>query len=73
MVLSGVPFYEEGDDALFGDDDESQDEEPAQAALKSKSSENKFEDGGHKPLKNVLAGVVADKIAVEKREKMQLI
>ena len=27
MVLSGVPFWEEGDDALFGDMDEEEDSE----------------------------------------------
>lgn len=85
MVLSGVPFYEESDDALFGDmDDDSSDEEAQntpkeQEAPKRLGDKNKvqvdddrFDDDGHKPLKNVLAIKVADKIAEDKREKMQL-
>lgn len=87
MVLSGVPFYEESDDALFGDmsGEESGNEEEDKPETpktkkhfgrpqdkKKKEEVNKFNDEGHKPLKNVLAGVVADKIADEKREKMQL-
>ena len=88
MVLSGVPFYEESDDALFGDmsgeetgnEEEEKPETPktkkhfGRPQEKKKTVEvNKFEEpDGHKPLKNVLAGIVADKIADEKREKMQL-
>lgn len=34
---------------------------------------NQFEEEGHKPLKNVLAGQVAEKIAKQKKEKLQLI
>lgn len=35
--------------------------------------DDRFDEGGHKPLKNVLATKVAEKIASEKREKMQLL
>ena len=84
MVLSGVPFYEESDDALFGnmDDDESASEEekpptpkeqkrPMKPGGKRKPNEvHKFDEDGHKPLKNILALKVAEKIADEKREKM---
>lgn len=41
---------------------------------KRKANEvHKFDEDGHKPLKNILALKVAEKIADEKREKMQLI
>ena len=74
MVLSGVPFWEEGDEALFGDmddDEEESEEEKAPVQQKGppgknrgkKGNDDKFDDDGHKPLKNVLAGKVADKIA----------
>lgn len=54
-VLSGVPFWEEGEDAMF----ESEEEEE----LGQSTDDNRFDEGGHKPLKNVLAGKVADKVA----------
>ncbi len=76
MVLSGVPFWEDGDEALFDNVSEGdQEEESPKAAQKenkltnfsSKSvkkgkkdfEKNKFEEEGHKPLKNVLALQVA--------------
>jgi hypothetical protein len=67
MVLAGVPFWEEGDEALFADLDD-EDEDSHQEA-----DANGFEDGGHRPLKNVLATRVAERMANEKREKMQLL
>jgi len=71
MVLSGVPFYEEGDDALFGDDSETeQEDQDTKKNAKAAQDDNRFDEDGHKPLKNVLATKVADKIANEKREKM---
>lgn len=94
MVLSGVPFWEEGDDTLFGDsaEDEGAHEQEelheapeatpsnSRPALRGKGDKKKkekdddrFEEGGHRPLKNVLATKVAEKVADEKREKMQLI
>jgi hypothetical protein len=79
MVLSGVPFYEEGDDALFGDMDEEESEQEvatpqkdARGRPKGKLGESKFPEEGHRPLKNELAGKVAEKVALDKREKMQL-
>jgi len=78
MVLSGVPFWEDGDDSLFADmdGDESSEEEEKKpqrrGTLKKKVDDDRFEQGGHKPLKNVLATKVAEKIATEKRDKMQL-
>jgi hypothetical protein len=87
MVLSGVPFYDdEGDDSNFVSDleenESDQEEEDAAAKKKAgvgkagrrstKMSDNKFDDAGHNPLKNVLATTVAEKLAQEKREKMQL-
>jgi hypothetical protein len=36
-------------------------------------NESKFDDGGHRPLKNVLAAKVSEKIAIEKRAKMLLL
>jgi hypothetical protein len=72
MVLSGVAFWEEGDDSLFADmdDDESSEEEPTpknggkggKGSQKTKD-DNRFDEGGHRPLKNVLAGKVSEKIA----------
>ena len=41
-------------------------------SLEFEISEDRFDEGGHRPLKNVLATKVAEKIAQEKREKMQL-
>ena len=41
--------------------------------LKGKKGNDKFDEGGHRPLKNVLASKVAEKIAQEKRTKMQLL
>lgn len=77
MVLSGVPFWEEGEDALFDSDDEDaqsgaegQAEEPAH--VEAKVDDDRFDEGGHKPLRNVLAAKVVDKLADQKREKMQL-
>lgn len=67
MVLAGVPFWEEGDEALFADLDD-EDEDSHQEA-----DANGFEEGGHRPLKNVLATRVAERMANEKREKMQLL
>lgn len=79
MVLAGVNFYDEGDDALFGDlnDEESSEEEDfkRKSMMKKKKKsgeEDRFDEEGHKPLKNALANIVAEKIAEEKREKMQL-
>ena len=76
MVLSGVPFWEDGDEALLENVSEGdQDEETPKAAQKDNDAtnftsqslkkgkkdfeKNKFEDEGHKPLKNVLALQVA--------------
>lgn len=80
MVLSGVPFWEEGDDTLFADGPVEEEEEevkesnslePAQNGRRRKQEdEDRFEKGGHRPLKNVLASKVTEKIADEKREKM---
>jgi hypothetical protein len=72
MVLSGVPFYEDGEEALMAGSDSGDSEEEVDTPKKG-GDVNKFDDGGHKPLKNVLAGQVAEKIAREKREKNQLI
>jgi hypothetical protein len=69
------------------DDEDSNEDEEGNAALQrsktvlnatakrsTKNSEvNKFDDAGHNPLKNVLAGLVAEKLAQEKREKIQLV
>ena len=75
MVLSGVPFWEEGDDALFGDMDEEEESEEDRSSKqrggqpgkgkgqKGGADDNQFDEGGHKPLKNVLAAKVAEKIA----------
>jgi uncharacterized protein YwqG len=49
----------------FYDDD--QEEE------KAEESDHEFDDRTHQPLKNELSTKVAEKIAKEKREKMQLI
>lgn len=70
MVLAGVPFWEEGDEALFAalNDDDEDGEHKATA-----SDADRFEDGGHRPQKNILATIVAERIAKEKREKMQLL
>jgi hypothetical protein len=82
MVLSGVAFWEEGDEALFADLDEGSESEeedqatkggqPAKKTSKAAADDNRFEEGGHRPLKNVLAGKVAEKIAQEKGAKGQL-
>jgi len=69
MVLSGVPFLEEGDDSLLGDIDEGSDSDDS-TAKKGRTDENKFDEEGHKPLKNVLATQVAEKIAKEKTQKL---
>ena len=80
MVLSGVPFWEDGDEALLENVSEGdQDEETPKAAQKDNNptnfsgqslkkgkkdfEKNKFEEEGHKPLKNVLALQVAEKMA----------
>lgn len=71
MVLAGVPFWEEGDEALFAalnDDDEDEERKTSPG-----DEADRFEDGGHRPLKNILATTVAERIAKEKREKMQLL
>jgi len=76
MVLSGVPFYEEGDDALFADMDETEEEEVDHrrgAKKPARQTVTKFDDDGHKPLKNVLATKASEKVALEKQEKRQLI
>lgn len=77
MVLSGVPFWEDGDEALFdnvSEGDQEEEESPkaaqkdnkitnfsSQSVKKGKKDfeKNKFEEEGHKPLKNVLALQVA--------------
>jgi hypothetical protein len=61
MVLSHVSFWEEGDDALFednsdDDNEQSKDQEPSA-----------FDEGGHRPLKNVLSQIVTERIANEKK------
>ena len=56
MVLSGIPFWEEGDDSFFGDsedDNGSEDEGNSKEKKLEYINESKFEDGGHRPLKNV--------------------
>ena len=74
MVLAGVPFWEEDDAALLGDitdftdEDEENDEENDQRA-----DDNQFEEGGHRPLRNLLSEQVAERMANEKREKLQLL
>ena len=86
MVLSGVPFYEEGDDTLFADGPIEEEEEeaapevtprndfnPKSGRKRKQKEEDRFDEGGHRPLKNVLASKVSEKIADEKREKMQLV
>lgn len=76
MVLSGIPFWEEGDDSFFGDsedDNGSEDEGNSKEKKLEYINESKFEDGGHRPLKNVLASKVAEKVAIEKRTKMLLL
>jgi hypothetical protein len=79
MVLSGVPFWEEGDDTLFADGPVEEEEEEVKESngdptpnnrRRKQEDEDKFEKGGHRPLKNVLATKVTEKIADEKREKM---
>lgn len=63
MVLSGVTFWDEGDDTLFGSMDSSSDSESEndkkqpnkRNQKKGKPDDDRFEPGGHKPLKNVLA------------------
>ena len=55
-VLSGVPFWEEGEDAMFESDEEEGD-------VGQSVDNDRFDEGGHKPLKNVLAGKVSDKVA----------
>lgn len=74
MVLSGVPFWEDGDEALLENVSEGdQDEETSKSADNNATNftgqslkkgkkdfeKNKFEEEGHKPLKNVLALQVA--------------
>lgn len=74
MVLSGVPFWEDGDEALLENVSEGdQDEETPKSADNNATNftgqslkkgkkdfeKNKFEEEGHKPLKNVLALQVA--------------
>ena len=66
MVLAGVPFWEEGDEALFGDMTDEEEENDQQA------NDNQFEEGGHRPLRNELADKVAERMANEKREQRQL-
>ncbi len=82
MVLSGVPFWEDGDEALlenFSEGDQEEEEESPKAAQKDTNptnfsgqglkkgkkdfEKNKFEEEGHKPLKNILALQVAEKMA----------
>ena len=80
MVLSGVPFYDDdGDDSAFMDELENEsEEETSQNRMKAgarrvRNDTKGFDVGGHNPLKNRLAEIVTEKIAQEKREKMQLV
>ena len=57
MVLSGVPFWEEGDDSFFGEsEDETGEAEEEKERIKADIANDQFEEGGHRPLKNKLAG-----------------
>ena len=80
-VLSGLTFWDEGDESLLADMDSGSEEEIEKKPtpitkrnLKDKGKKNKnddrFEEGGHRPLKNVLATKVSEKIGKEKREKI---
>ena len=66
-VLSGLPFWEEGEDALFNDDDpyNDNDENNPQYSL--------ADDGAEGPYRNQLAEQVTQRIALDKKHKNQLI
>lgn len=74
MVMSGVPFYEDdGEENNFMSDIEEDASNDDEGARRRPREDNRFDQAGHNPLKNVLANIVAEKIAQEKRDKMQLV
>ena len=72
MVMSGVPFWEEDEAAVLNDMEESTDDNEQQD-IDQQTDENQFDQDGHRPLRNVLAEKVTEKLANEKREKLQLL
>lgn len=67
-VLSGLPFWEDGEDALFNDDDDpylGNDENNPQYSL--------ADDGADGPYRNQLAEQVTQRLALDKKHKNQLI
>lgn len=70
MVLSGVPFWEQSDQEFFDDMAGSETEEEALRSYSARGG--KDEQTAHRPSQNKLALQVAEKIAKEKSEKLQL-
>lgn len=87
MVLSGVPFWDDPNDVdlpeVGGSDDETEDAEasadrPSNAGSTARHRRaadlaEEFDPNGHRPLENVLANRVAERMAQERREKSQLL